>query len=38
MGEREDNELPKPPLWLTWQGWIWAIAFGLGLYAVRQFF
>lgn len=39
MGEREDNEIPKGPEWLwnpVW--WISIIAFGLGLYAVRQFF
>jgi hypothetical protein len=35
LGEREDNEIPKTPLWLTWQGWLWALAFGAGMLAVK---
>jgi len=39
MGEREDNEIPKGPAWLTSIGWwIGIIAFAIGLYAVRHFF
>lgn len=39
MGEREDNEIPKGPEWLTNPWWWVSIAgFALGLLLVRHFF
>ena len=39
MGEREDNEIPKGPDWLTSPAWwIGIILFGIGLYLTRHFF
>jgi hypothetical protein len=39
MGEKEDNEIPKGPDWLTSPAWwIGIILFGVGLYLTRHFF
>ena len=36
MGEREDNEIPKGPEWLTSPGWWFGLlAFAIGVVAVR---
>jgi hypothetical protein len=38
MGEKEDNEVPKGPAWLTSPGWWISIAaIALTLYFVRHF-
>ena len=39
MGEKEDNEIPKGPAWLTSPMW-WAgiIALAVGQYVVRHYF
>ena len=37
MGEREDNEIPKGPAWLTSPGWwLSIIAIAVTLYFVRH--
>lgn len=39
MGEKEDNQIPKGPDWLSnpfW--WVGIVAFALGLYFVRHLF
>lgn len=36
MGEKEDNEIPKGPAWLTsWSFWIQGFITACGLVAVR---
>lgn len=38
MGEREDNEVPKGPAWLTSSGWWWQlITVAVGLVLIRYF-
>lgn len=38
MGEREDNEIPKGPAWLTSPWWWVTIGiFAVGLYAARHY-
>jgi len=38
MGEREDNEVPKGPDWLTNKGWWWQlITVAVGLVLIRYF-
>jgi hypothetical protein len=38
MGEREDNEIPKGPDWLTSRGWWWqVITVAVGLVLIRYF-
>lgn len=35
MGEKEDNEIPPLPSWLTWRHWIWAAGFAACLMIAR---
>lgn len=38
MGEKEDNEIPKGPAWLTSPGWWFSIiSLAIGVVAVRYF-
>lgn len=38
MGEREDNEIPKGPDWLSSPGWwVQVIGLAIGLVAIRYF-
>lgn len=38
MGEREDNEIPPGPAWLTSKGWwVQIAAMAIGLVAIRYF-
>lgn len=38
MGEKEDNEIPKGPAWLTSPGWwVHIIVVAAGLVAIRYF-
>jgi len=38
MGEREDNEIPKGPLWLTsWRFWLQLLAVAVALVAARYY-